>query len=228
MAKGKFTGEMIDQLGEFLVNDVADKLVFGITYCMYLDDNVEDRKKIDRYDDLRNKMKSNGIDPDTIFQKIKVTNGYVYNLEVEVARKIMGIVIDRMNRYSKTDRGKKIRNDIFKDKPTKRRVEDIQEMAKYLIKSYKKDNPHGEIKRVEVAIFSRNSTNKIVCMAKDAKDMKKDKMLNFMAYAIRQYDLNEVNKIMISNGFKIIGSRIGEILPSKTGVRYTISVDRME
>lgn len=226
----RLTGEIIEQLSSYMITEVTEKAVYGITYSMFLENNAEDKRKIEEYTKLKQEIDACGIDSNSIFQKLKVSNGYVFNLEVEVARKVMAIISERVYKYTKgqTNAGR----DLFLEKPTKRRKEDIEALAKLLIKEYNHNNPNRQAKKVEVALYSRNSSRKIMCMAKDSKgnSVKKGNdtvMIELDAFAIRHRDISEVSQKLLQKGYKLVSSRIGEILPSKTGVRFVVSVDKI-
>ena len=211
----KFDAKTKEGLTLFLVESIGEKAYDGITYVLLSSSNEEDRKKISNYNNIRKHLESNGYDSNQVMQALQVPNGVIFDLNVEAARE-MTVQLARM--IGEATDGKIGGNvDLINDGPMKRREKDINELAKYLVAQAKQGKNH-----VELALFSRNFTRKIICTAKDSNN--KDVQIKLNAYAVRHWDIPKVSNVLMSMGYKITGAKAGEILPSKTGVRFTISV----
>ena len=81
-------------------------------------------------------------------------------------------------------------------------------------------------KTFDVALFSRNSVPRIVVSGKDPKSGK-DGVVTYDAYAVRHWDIEEVNaKLLAKEGIRIAKIEPCEVIPTKTGVRFRLHLAR--
>lgn len=78
-----------------------------------------------------------------------------------------------------------------------------------------------------MALFSKNSTNRIILNGKNSKG--EAIAVKYNAYAIRHWDIELINeKLLIPAGFRVSRIQPCEILPSKTGVSFVFTLETIE
>ncbi|MBO5388639.1 MAG: hypothetical protein J6A59_10945 [Lachnospiraceae bacterium] len=214
----KFSKELLDMLTEFMICEVGSKALDGITYTMVLK-TARDKELYTRYMTIRNEAAKCGYTSDEVFRVYEVANGYIFDMDLETAKQM---TIEIAKSVSKNNGGKTPSGNIIKDMPEQRRKRDLVNLAKYLKSEY--DNGRYS---VEVALFSRNSMNKIIVTGKGARG--ETLALRYNAYAIRHWDIEILNeKFLIPAGFRVRSIQPCEILPSKTGVSFIFRMESME
>lgn len=206
----KTSKETLDKLTDFLAVNIESKVLDGITYALALksDDLVEKGK------DIKKSVLADGFEKNELFRVFPVSNGYIFDMDMSIAKYITQKLISAMQ-----DKVPQVQ-DIIGDSPEKRRQSDMKALAKYCKSQMDKGNS-----KIEVALFSRNSVPKIVITGKDGKG--KDVVASYNAYAIRHWDLEEVNnKYLKPSGITITNINACEILQSRTGVRFEIQLAR--
>lgn len=213
----KLSAETVAGLSNCMVEAIGERVYDGITYALLTGNSEEDKKKINEYNNIIKSLNENGIDPKRVLQALKVPNGIIFDMNIGVAKEIA----NNIARTYAAKNGKETSNiDLIKDGPIKRRQEDMTEIVKYLEKQARNGNTD-----IELALFSRNSIRRIVYTAKDKQG--KDVQVKMNAYAIRHWDLPMVSTKLMEYGYKIAKAQAGEILPSKTGVRFEIQLTRI-
>lgn len=212
---GKTTKEMVNLLSEFLITEISSKALDGITYAMVTKDK-KDRDILNRYNKIREEVTKCGFSKDEAFRVYEVSNGYIFDMDLELAKRItikLAKAVENMN-------GTKVGNgDLIGDYPDKRRKSDMIALAKYCKSEFDKGN-----RLITVALFSRNSVPHIIISGKDSNGNYVSEKYN--AYAIRHWDIENINaKLLIPIGIRISRIEPYEILPSKTGVRFDITLE---
>ena len=210
------TTEVKTKLANLLVEDVGPKEVLdGITYILL--SNTTNRDKIEELVKLQSEIAACGVDPNTILCKYEVANGVIFDLNLNVAKQTSAFVTQSMIK-SGAIKGAKLDNpDLIGDGPDKRRYEDIIKLGKYLVKCYKERKT-----TVDLALFSRN---KVGTTTYNAKRGNEDVSVKYNAYAIRHWDIATLNdQVLTKAGFKVINVEAGEIIPSKNGVRFRLTL----
>lgn len=215
---GKASSELINMLTEFLICEVGSKAVDGITYTMVLKDK-KDEATYKKYMQIRKEAQNCGYSPDETFRVYEVSNGYIFDMDLSVAKKI---TVELTKAVSKTNGGQTPIKDLIGDNPDKRRKSDIVGLAKYIKKQF---DDGKDV--VEVALFSRNSTPRIMISAVGAKN--EVLIVKYNAFAIRHWDIETVNaNLLIPAGIRVAKIEPYEILPSKTGVRFRMYLEPVE
>lgn len=207
----KIKSETLDKLTDFLVTNIESKVLDGITYALALksDDFVEKGK------DIKKAVLADGFEKNEVFRVFPVSNGYIFDMDMAVAKYITQRIASSMKDKIPQEA------DIIGDLPERRRQDDMQALAKYCKSQMEKGNS-----KIEVALFSRNRVPKIVITGKDAKG--KDVVASYNAYAIRHWDLEEINnRYLKPSGITITGINACEILQSRTGVRFEIQLAKV-
>ena len=210
----KVSKKLLDLLSKFLMLEIQSRVLDGITYTFLFKDGKDAGQK-EKYLEIRDEAAACGFKPEEVFRIFEVSNGYILDMDLSIAKYIteeISKVVARENNY-KTPVG-----DLIGNRPEKRRIEDMEYLAKVLLKHYK-----DKEKEVEVALFSRNRVPKIVLTAEDTKGG--TVVVKYDAFAIRHWDLEDVNtNLLIPKGVRITDIVPCEILPSKTGVRFIIKL----
>lgn len=217
MGRGNMSKELLDKLTEFLCSDIGGKVLDGITYVMTLKCE-KDSNLTNKYSKIREEADKCGYSRNEAFRIYEVNNGYIFDMDLSVARYITKLVSKKVLSNTKDAQ---IPDDLINNKPDKRREEDMVRLAKKCLKEFKS----GETK-MEVALFSRNSTPKITITA-TAKD-NSNVVLQYDAFAIRHWDIEQINdKYLIPRGMRIRMLEACDIFTSRTGVRYVLHFEKV-
>ena len=214
--------QLKDMLSEFMIREIGAKVLDGITYT-FVDSN--DKEKNKEYNVIREEATANGFGGKEIIRVFKVSNGFIYDLDIDIAKAItqeLYKVVAKDNNLSiNVNENPNFR--IIGETPKKRRMEEIEKISKFILNKAKT----GEMD-FEVALFSRNKTNQIIINGIDG-DSGDRISVRYNAYALRHYDLEIVNeKYLIPAGYRVCNVKPLEILPSKTGVCFNIRVQTMD
>lgn len=230
---GKLPENLIMGLADFLVSGVGAKAYDGITYELLLGVSIEDKKKIQKYDKLRKGIENQQLNPDSILAKYKVANGFVYELDIKLARELTYVLAQMVAKDAHNPSLAGV--DLVNEGPAKRRNADMVKLKNYIVNTAKKQvqaqmkakidagktvDRSDKVAKVTVALFSRNAVPVITYTVGDIK-------YNYQAYAIRPKDLVPINEHLIQKeGMRILNNiEICDILPSKTGVAVVIPVE---
>lgn len=210
--------KLLDMLSDFLISEIGSKVLDGITYTMIFK-TPKDKASYDRYMTIKKEVEKCGYSNDEIFRVYEVTNGFIFDMSIEIAKQITAQLAEAV---AKSNGGKTPTGSIVMDMPEQRRKKDIISLARYLKSEY--DNGRTQ---VEVALFSKNVTNKIMVNGKNTRG---DAIsIKYNAYAIRHWDIEILNeKFLIPAGFRVRRIQPCEILPSKTGVSFLFTLEPMQ
>lgn len=214
----KFSKELIDKLCDFLIHEIDVKILEGITYAFVLKD-PKYKKNYERYKSIKDEVLKCGYRSDEIFRIFEVNNGYIFDMDLGVGKQITREIFKSV---AASNGGKVMSFDELSKGPSERRNRDIKALAGYVNASFKdgKDT-------IEVALFNRNTVPRIIVVGSgtDGKNM----AIKYNAYALRPLDLTSVNELLIKNcGVRIAKAEPCEILPSKTGVRFVLYLERVD
>ena len=215
--------ELKDMLSAFMISEIQSKAIDGITYALKL--NLPNNKvDIEDYLKIRDEANRCGFEQNQQFRVFKVSNGFIFDMDLDTVKGMtMHIAKDLYASESdKTVESKQQLQDLMimlQESPVNRRKKDLVALSNYILKENKAG--HDE---VEVALFSRNSTNRIIIQGRYNNEPVE---IHYNAYALRHWDLATVNeKFLIPNGCRISKVTPCEILPSSTGVSFILTIDR--
>lgn len=215
--KGVMTKSLTGKLTKFLVEEIEGRVSDGITYMMVMKDPREKAMHKELMA-IKDEALSCGFKADEIFRVYEVTNGYVFDMDINLAK---AIAVELTKIEAKRNNGATPVGDLIGSLPEKRRREDIVGLGKYIKAQYREGK-----KSVEVALFSRNTVPKIKINVDDSKG--NPVIMTYNAFAIRHWDLEEVNTSeLIPQGISIKSIEACEILPSRTGVRFVLHFDKV-
>lgn len=213
----EFSKALLDMLTEFMICEIGSKSLDGITYTMLLK-NQSDKIAYDKYMIIKKEAAKCGFRNDEVFRLYEVANGYIFDMDLLTAKTITAEISKVV---AKSNRGSTPTGNLLNDMPEQRRKKDIVALAKHLKAEYDKGN-----KQLEVALFSRNSTNKIIINGYGPNN--EPMVIKYNAYAIRHWDIEIINeKFLIPAGFRVKRIQPCEILPSKTGVSFIFTMESM-
>lgn len=213
--------ESLNDLTEFLLTEVAEKVLYGISYAL-VQDKEANRKRIEKYLKLRDRLTADGVSSKDVFRMNKVNNGYIFELDlgeaVSLTERISKEVASRNN-------GETPVGDFYiRETAAKRHREDMERLRDRVIKAARSGSGC-----VEVALYSRNKTGSIIVTGSDSKDEKVKLAIKYDAFAIKatDMDMKEFNENFLSQaGLQITAVKIFEILPSETGLRVKLNIVR--
>ena len=207
--------ELENMLTEFLIREIGSKALDGITYSLLLKNNA-DKESIEEYKKIKLEANKCGFKTSEIFRMYEIGNGYIFDMDVRIAKIITAKMVKTINKTAVN----KIQNvDIISDMPEKRRKRDIISLGRYVVNQYN----NGRM-RFEVALFSKNSTNRIVLNGVGPHGEPMSVIYN--AYAIRHWDIEVLNGTILSpQGIRVAKIEPCEILPSKTGVSFIFTLE---
>ena len=215
----EFSKELLDMMTEFMICEVGARVLDGITYTMLLKNNKKDLEVYERYMTIKREAIKCGYTNDEILRVYEVSNGYIFDMDLRTAKQI---TTELSKSVAKANGGQTPAGELIKDMPDQRRKRDLVALAKYLKSEYDKGN-----RQLEVALFSKNTTNRIVINGKGPNG--EAISLRYNAYAIRHWDIETVNeKFLIPSGFRVKRIQPCEIFPSKTGVSFIFTLESMD
>lgn len=222
MAKGQMTKEVLDRLTDFLVTNIEDKAMDGITYAMALKEN--DKALIEKCLKIKEEVTAAGFEQGEVFRVYELSNGYIFDMDISIAKYITSLLAKAVYKEKNIQQAP---TDLIASYPEKRRMEDMKKLADYCKKQFKAGNT-----RLEVALFSRNNVPRIVINGKASSADKsvdgKQVLVQYNAYAIRHWDIEEINRNLLGPvGIMIDKLTPCEVIPSKTGVRFILNLSRV-
>jgi hypothetical protein len=212
---GKVSNKLRDQLSEFLVCEIGGKALDGITYTMLLKGNKRDMESYKRYAAIREELLNCGFSSDEMLRCFEVGNGYIFDMDLQTAKQI---TIELSKAVAKSNNNQTPVGDLIGNAPEQRRKRDMLGLGRYVKQSY-----DTGLREVSVALFNKNSTDRIMVTAVDKNGKKL--AVSYKAYAIRHWDIEQVNsQILMPMGVKIDSIQLCEILPMKTGVSANLKL----
>lgn len=215
----EFSDTLISMLTEFMVCEVGTKTLDGITYALLMK-TEKDRETYEKYIKIKQEATRCGYSSEQVFRTYEVSNGYIFDMDIMTAKQM---TVELSKAVAKMNNNATPVGNIIGDKPEQRRKKDMIALSRYL-----KNKFDSGIMQTEVALFSRNSSNKIVLNGKGPKPKEETLTITYNAYALRHWDIEMVNeKLLIPAGFRVSRIQPCEVLPSKTGVAFIFTMESM-
>ena len=214
----KFSNELLNQLTEFLIHEIDTKVLDGITYTFLLKE-PRYQSKYERYMKIRDEVKNCGYGPQDIFRVYEVGNGYIFDMDLNIAKRI---TTELSKAVVNSTGNKNVPLYMISDSPDKRRKRDMSLLANVVKKEFKAGK-----REIEVALFSKNSVQRIIITGQGTNG--KNMAIKYNAYAIRHWDIQVVNReLLVPYGVRIEKIEPCEILPTMTGVRFILYLGSIE
>lgn len=208
--------KMMNLLAEFLICEIGSKVVDGITYQLILKSD-KTKELCNHYMQLKKEAAACGFPDSEGFRVYELSNGVIFDMDISLANAVTRKLIDSMGEEANASLED---YNAIKDRPELRRRHDMESLAKYVATEYNKGNTE-----LAVALFSRNSSPHIMISAKNQNNEIVTEKYN--AYAIRHWDIKEINeKLLIPRGIRIARMEPCEILPSRTGVKFILYIEK--
>ena len=205
-----------EMLTEFMLVEIASKAIDGITYAL-LTNGQNDKEEVSKYKEIKNEVINCGFVNNQVFRYYKVSNGYIFDMDLDMARMLTTKITRSL---AKNDPSLNGVENLIGDAPEKRRKKDLISLGRYIMQKANE----GKY-QIEVALFSRNTTNRIILTGKNSNG--EDIAVTYNAYALRHWDMEILNeKILIPQGVRVSRIQPCEILPSKTGVSFILTLEK--
>ena len=213
---------LLNLISEFVINELGSKVIDGITYT-FISKEPYDVEYYEKYKFIRDTANQEGFGDKELIRIYEVCNGYIFDLDLYIAKVIIsemykGVLMNDGTLKSPSD----YKDTFIKDKPEQRRKRDMANIARKVKAEYDKGNT-----QMDIALFSKNTTHKIIVTGTDRKGKKM--MSTYDSYVLRHEDLRLVNEeFLIPAGIKIDAIKPCEILPNKNGLLFTIHITKFE
>lgn len=212
------SNELLNMLTGFLITNIKNKALHGITYVMLLNNNINDKISIERYKKIRKRATDEGFSSSEVFRVYELPNGYLFDMDMSVVKYATTLIAKSVNTEGVNNLDV---NNLIGNRPETRRQKDMQRLANKCIKE-----ASNKSYSFEIALFSRNTAPKVSISALDRKN--RPIILQYDAFAVRHWDLEDVNgNYLLRRGLRISKIEPCEILPSKTGIRFIIHLERI-
>lgn len=206
-----------EMLTEFMLVEIASKAMDGITYAL-LTSGQNDKEEVAKYKEIKSEVINCGFVNNQIFRYYKVSNGFIFDMDLDMARMLTTKITRSL---AKNDPSLNGVENLIGDSPERRRKKDMVALSKYIVQKVNEGKT-----QIEVALFSRNSTNRIILTGKSPSG--EDIAITYNAYALRHWDIELLNeKLLIPQGVRVSRIQPCEILPSKTGVSFIFTLERL-
>lgn len=198
--------EVIDLIAPIVANDIGVKVLDGINWALVNNRHVNKQKK---YGEIRAQLNNMGFKPTEVFRVFSVPNGVVYDFDKVVLK---SLVSEFVKDVPDGDCAVKRINSAY----SKRRYADMQRLADYVVAQAQEGQ-----KEALVALFSK--TNNFEIKFHTRKEGTKRKAYSLPAFAIRHWDLQELNvDYIIPRGYLVEKIEIVEILPAENGISFML------
>ena len=201
--------EIMNLLTEFLVVNINEKVLQGISYII-VPKNDKNNEKIKELDKVRARLTELGVPENEQFRRYDVNTGVIYEIDLKTAIELTVRISKAAGASESTDFG-------ISQSSYERQNDDIKRFAQLCVKKAK-----AGIEEFDVCLFSRNTVDKINMTGKDQNN--KDIMVAYDAFALRHTDIAKINQQLANVHLKIVRVIIHEAVPSMTGVRTTIGI----
>lgn len=221
----RYSKELLDMLTQFIVNEIGGKALDGITYVLVRTDNTAtqvDKDRISKYEAIRKEATLCGFGNNQLFRMYTLSNGVIFDIDMGITKKITQALANRVLAGQNENQSDPKYEDIIGNQPEKRRKSDMIALTMYLNEQFKAGKTI-----VDVALFSRNQVPEIVINGQLADG--RYAIQKYKAYAIRFWDLEELNKNLLIPTMKIRIKQVapGMILPTRTGVVFQLQLEAM-
>lgn len=203
----EFPKELLDKLNDFTLNFISEKFIDAVTYGLFFSTESQVITKCDEiFMETNDYFGESGV-----MRKTEVCNGVVYDIDMSIVGYIMKRLLDEPD--DKDSRGYE---ELIGNSPETRRKKDTEKLAKLCLQNF-----HKQKRRFEVALYSISPTPNILVTGYTSEQ--KMAALYYPAFALRQWDVDEINKsYLVPNGCRISTMEICDILPARNGVRFVL------
>lgn len=210
----KLDKDIMDIITSFFISEIGSKAMDGVTYALIIN-NDKNKGICKSYLDIKRKLQQSGHGINDVFRVFEVANGYVFDLDMSIAKRILHELSKALRNTDPT-----IKNiDYIGNYPENRRKSDLNGLAKYI--KYKYDN---KVNTVEVALYNRNPSTKIWISGIGQRN--EMIAVEYNAYAVRHYDIKTLNEMfLIPAGIRVSRVEPCEILPSSNGVSFRLYIE---
>lgn len=214
MGRVNLSDDAVGKLAEVICTDIHTNIVKGVTYIL-LEEKPNTKVRLDMYMGLRREIDSEGFKPDEVFRVYKVSNGYVFDMEQEIAVSITKAIMQKSG--SLDDKNMRAVLNSVVERSKIRREKELKRLAALCYKAYKVGKTS-----LEVLLFGKNEVGKVIITVKDGKD---DYVITYPSFMLRPSDMQSVNEeYLIKSGIRIKSIETGEIVGSNRGLRVVVNL----
>lgn len=214
MGRVNLSDDAVGKLAEVICTDIHTNIVKGVTYIL-LEEKPNTKVRLDMYMGLRREIDSEGFKPDEVFRVYKVSNGYVFDMEPEIAVSITKAIMQKSG--SLDDKNMRAVLNSVVERSKVRREKELKRLAALCYKVYKAGKTS-----LEVLLFGKNEVGKVIITVKDGKD---DYVITYPSFMLRPSDMQSVNEeYLIKSGIRIKSIETGEIVGSNRGLRVVVNL----
>ena len=201
--------EIMNLLTEFLVRNIDEKVLQGISYLI-VPKTKPNEAKIAEFDKIRTRLTELEVPENEQFRVYDVTTAKIYEIELRTAIEITERLSKAVGAAQTTDFG-------ITKLSMERQRDDINRLVKLCVSKAQRG-----ISQFDIALFSKNKIDKINIKCKDTTGS--DMLVTYDAFALRHTDIVTVNEQLAGCGLKIVRVIMHAALPSMTGVRATVGI----
>lgn len=214
MGRVNLSDDAVGKLAEVICTDIHTNIVKGVTYIL-LEEKPNTKVRLDMYMGLRREIDSEGFKPDEVFRVYKVSNGYVFDMEPEIAVSITKAIMQKSG--SLDDKNMRAVLNSVTERSKVRREKELKRLAALCYKAYKAGK-----ESFEVLLFGKNEVGKVIITVKDGKD---DYVITYPSFMLRPSDMQSVNEeYLIKSGIRIKSIETGEIVGTNRGLRVVVNL----
>ena len=214
MGRVNLSDDAVGKLAEVICTDIHTNIVKGVTYIL-LEEKPNTKVRLDMYMGLRREIDSEGFKPDEVFRVYKVSNGYVFDMEQEIAVSITKAIMQKSG--SLDDKNMRAVLNSVVERSKVRREKEMKRLAALFYKAYKAGKTS-----LEVLLFGKNEVGKVIITVKDGKD---DYVITYPSFMLRPSDMQSVNEeYLIKSGIRIKSIETGEIVGTNRGLRVVVNL----
>ena len=134
MGRVNLSDDAVGKLAEVICTDIHTNIVKGVTYIL-LEEKPNTKVRLDMYMGLRREIDSEGFKPDEVFRVYKVSNGYVFDMEPEIAVSITKAIMQKSG--SLDDKNMRAVLNSVVERSKVRREKELKRLAALCYKAYK-------------------------------------------------------------------------------------------
>ena len=214
MGRVNLSDDAVGKLAEVICTDIHTNIVKGVTYIL-LEEKPNTKVRLDMYMGLRREIDSEGFKPDEVFRVYKVSNGYVFDMEQEIAVSITKAIMQKSG--SLDDKNMRAVLNSVVERSKVRREKELKRLAALCYKAYKAGKTS-----LEGLLFGKNEVGKVIITVKDGKD---DYVITYPSFMLRPSDMQSVNEeYLIKSGIRIKSIETGEIVGTNRGLRVVVNL----
>lgn len=218
--KLQITKDILKIVEPLFMDEIGSSILDGITYAV-LANNDTNKIRINRYKNMIESLKESSIGSNSseIVKAFKLCNGYVFDLNIAIAKKLaMDMIMESYRDYGVDF---KPTSDIVTNmntKPNDAVIAELKRLSEFCVKSFHKGN-----KEIYVILYNRSPRRKITYTSKYKGQSIQS---TYDSFSVRHFDLAKINENYLFNkGVRIAKVEPCEVLHKSSGVKYRLVLE---